>query len=123
MIDVQVADGRPLAAVLTLVRIAEHDVAAREAHDGPRFAVVALQVEDSRDAQRTPDDGQQIVLFAHRECAPAVKIVGFAHLVQLLSRRRGPVRPDGDAENVLRLTKFPGDRVECGDVLANIAVG
>ena len=64
------AERRLLPAVLALMLIAEHQVPAREAHRHSRGAVVAIEVQDPRNAQGAADDRQRVVVLAHRQGAP-----------------------------------------------------
>src|ERR1700704_2647991 len=48
VIDVQLAQRRAARAVLALMPVAEHQIATRESHDGPRGPLVAMQVDDPR---------------------------------------------------------------------------
>jgi hypothetical protein len=85
VIDVQLANGWSLPAVLTLVRVTQHQVAAREAHGGARRAVVAMKMQDARNAQLAADDRERVVGRAHGERAPKLEIVRLAALVERMA--------------------------------------
>jgi len=85
VIDVEVPNGRALAAVLTLVRVAQHQVLARETNRRPRLAIVLVQVQHARDAQTAADDRQTIVRISYGQLTPEIEVVPISVFVERLS--------------------------------------
>src|SRR5258708_24686948 len=86
MIDIQRAKRRTRATVLTLMRIAKHQVPPRKTHCDARSALVAQEVHHPRNPEFSTDDGKGVVFVAQRQLAPELEIVRIASLVE---RQRG----------------------------------
>ena len=82
MINVEFAKRRTPATILTLVSVAEHEVAARQANCRARDTIVAQQMNHSRNAKSAAHDGQLVIISANGEISPQVKIVGVAVLIE-----------------------------------------
>ena len=82
VVDVELPQRRSLAAILTLMGVSEHEVAARKAHRHPRRPVVPQEVHDPRHPEVSAHDGNGVVAVARRKIAPEREVVRVAFLVQ-----------------------------------------
>jgi hypothetical protein len=82
MVDIQLANRRPLSAILTLVRIAKHQIAARQAHRHARCSIVAKQVNHTGHAELASNDWNRVILCPNRQLAPQLEIVGLTAVVK-----------------------------------------
>ncbi len=100
MIDVEIADRRTLATVLTLMRITQHDVLPGQTHRGSTHSFITTQVEHPRHAQDATDDRERVVGFTYRKTTPRSEIVQFPDIVE---------RMRGIAEKQEKCTSRRGD--------------
>jgi hypothetical protein len=82
MVDIQLAKRRPLSAVLTLVRVAKHQIAACQPHRHARRSIVAKQVNHARHAEIASDDWNRVILCPNGQLAPQLEIVRLTAVVK-----------------------------------------
>jgi hypothetical protein len=82
VVDIELPQRRTLAAVLTLMSVAKHQVATCEPYGYPRRAVVTEQMHHSRYTEGAADDWNRVVVFAHGEPTPEFEVVRLAVIVE-----------------------------------------
>ena len=82
MVNIELAQRRASPAILTLMRVAKHQVATSQANGRARNAIVPEQVDDPWNSKPSANDGQLVVVSAYRKVPPEFEIVGVTVLVQ-----------------------------------------
>jgi hypothetical protein len=82
MVNVELAQRRASSTVLTLMRVAKHQVATSQANGRARNAVVPEQMDNAWNSKPSADDGELVVVSAYWKVPPELEIVRVPVLVE-----------------------------------------
>jgi hypothetical protein len=82
VIDIQLPQRGTFSTILTLVGVPEHQVATGESYRDAGGSIISKQVNHARDAERAPDNRNSVIVSAHGQVSPQVKIVRLTNIIE-----------------------------------------